>query len=522
MEDDPSRHIELRWQGTIRAEAGRAGSWIEGFLEERFNVTFRPTFIVYFSLPRVLPIRLMAGDVPDVTWTYARDLTRFARHGFALELPVEVIRKYAPNYVRLLNEHAPENWMLSYFEGENFGLPLFTIEKHRPRPGVWRMDWLRNVGIDRPPETLEEMREALWRFRHQDPNGSGRRDTYGMCPWRPPSIQTPVDTSFSEIFAAYGVMTTGWMIREGRVVWGGTLPETREVLGILRNWYADGLIAPDYMTMQVGSTALFNRLYSGQVGYIPARADYRSFDPSFGPSMTAIFANVNPEAELVPAPFPRGPAGHSGNISGALDAPSVLMFGAHLANEPEKLIRVLRMVDALASDEELYLKVRLGKRGLHWDWDPDRGLKALPPYDTRYHSARQLLHLSPEPWHDWGYYALFGASAELSNRFKVTAHRDFDAKWRKPEFLIPDALVHSTAVPSADYYLNDLVQMQVKCFVEIITGRRPLEYFDTFVHDWYEKGGRLLTAEANELYGQAPGFLERAGVPDATIKRIMP
>lgn len=170
------------------------------------------------------------------------------------------------------------------------------------------------------------------------------------------------------------------------------------------------------------------------------------------------------------------------------------------------------MMDAMAVDEELFLAARIGKRGLHWEWDPDRGLYALPPYDEFYHSSRQLIHVIPEPWMSWGYYAPFGASRELSNRYRTKAHRDFNAKFRAPKYAMEDALMHVTIVPSADKLIADLVQMQVTVFTEIVIGRRPLSDFDAYVEDWLAAGGAVLTAEANEIFARKGEILAAGGV----------
>lgn len=516
VRDDPARHVTLLWQGTIRAEAGRPGSWIERFVEARYNVTMDPRFVVFFSYPRVLPLRMLGGDVADVTWIMARDVGPFTRHGFALELPWEVIQQHAPNYVRLLNATAPDMWLLTQRDGRNYGVPLSTIEPRFPRAGIWRMDWLRNVGIDRVPETLEEMEEALRRFRHQDPDGNGLMDTYGMCTWRPPVSPDTVDRSFEEVFGAHGVLATGWMERDGRVVWGGVLPEAKHTLGLLRRWYADGLIFPDYAVAPDGSIDLIKKLTSGTVGYLSGLAEYHDFNPSFHSSLSAVVAAVHPGGDIVPAPFPRGPGGARGSRGVSFpESLSVLMFGSHLADEPEKVVRVLRMLDEYASDEDLFLAVRLGQRGVHWQWDEGRGLHPLPPYDHRNHAARELIHWTVEPWRSWGFYALFGGTQEIADRFRTAPHRAFDEAYRNHADALYDALGQAM-VPSADLTLSDLVQFQVTTYSEIINGRLPLSAFDRFVREWYDRGGTQLTTEANDLFARRRDILARAGVPQAS------
>lgn len=46
---------------------------------------------------------------------------------------------------------------------------------------------------------------------------------------------------------------------------------------------------------------------------------------------------------------------------------------------------------------------------------------------------------------------------------------------------------------------DGLKALEKEAFLTIITGEKPLEYFDTFVETWYNSGGRELTEEANRI-----------------------
>ena len=45
-----------------------------------------------------------------------------------------------------------------------------------------------------------------------------------------------------------------------------------------------------------------------------------------------------------------------------------------------------------------------------------------------------------------------------------------------------------------------LKEMQKQAYLEIITGEKPVDYFDTFVEQWYEAGGEEIVKEVNESY----------------------
>jgi putative aldouronate transport system substrate-binding protein len=53
------------------------------------------------------------------------------------------------------------------------------------------------------------------------------------------------------------------------------------------------------------------------------------------------------------------------------------------------------------------------------------------------------------------------------------------------------------ALPSSGTYQTELSKIEDEAFISIITGERPVSYFDTFVAQWKSQGGDVLTREAN-------------------------
>ena len=47
-----------------------------------------------------------------------------------------------------------------------------------------------------------------------------------------------------------------------------------------------------------------------------------------------------------------------------------------------------------------------------------------------------------------------------------------------------------------------LKEMQKQAYLEIITGEKPLDYFDTFVEQWYATGGEQILQEVNAGYSE--------------------
>ncbi len=502
VSDTQEQRLEISWLGVPRQIRGEEGSWIERNLEKQFNIDLKPIFLEWLSYKRRKPLMMLGGEIPDVYWVESStDLRRDAHHGFALELPYEVILKHAPNYVEALNKYAPEAWLLSYYKGGNYGLPTFGALENGvlPQPGVWRIDWLRNVGIEKIPETLDEMHDALWKFRHEDPDGNGRMDTYGMSPKAGLSQKVRIDHSFGEIYGAFGVLSAGWVEQDGHLIWGGILPETKKVLAILKRWYAEGLIYPEYLLVGDDPNERFYLFTRGKVGYMPAYAHFDSYDHKFSGSLAGLMSRLHPEANYYPpGNFPAGPKGKRGGpiIGGA---ENVVVFGAHLALEPEKVVRILRMFNKMASDVNLHLQAKIGKRDVHWSWSIENGINGLPPFDDPFYGSRELVGINPTISHAISFFCPFGARKEWLEHYNSNKETDFDQTYRRAELSLKSPIPWPDMVPLAEKFYADLRVFQETVFAEIIQGNRELEEFDEFVKEWFARGGLELTEDANRM-----------------------
>jgi len=298
--DDPHINHLINWLGPPYFAGAREGLWSERMLEERYNVELKPLFLDATAYQRKKPLMLSGGPVPDVIWEAdPLSLQSAVRHGFVAEVPLELIQRLMPGYFRSVTEEAPDAWLYSSIGGRNYGIPTFNREGSRPKPGLWRMDWLRNVGIERAPETIDEFHEALRRLTFDDPDRNGMDDTYGMSG----DISNWWWVAFSEIFGAWGVIPFDWQEVDGRIVWGGVRPETRTVLKLLSDWYREGLIHPDFVTdnMLIGQS-LDRKFLGGRIGYLYYRGEHMNMNPRSHGSFYSKLVNLQFESLLTASP----------------------------------------------------------------------------------------------------------------------------------------------------------------------------------------------------------------------------
>jgi len=166
---------------------------------------------------------------------------------------------------------------------------------------LWlRKDWLDQVGL-KPPTTLDElyavgrafMQKGLAKF------GLAATGKRGLVAWH---------ATLDPIAGAYGIIPTFWLKDAGgNLVYGSVQPAMAEVLALLRKWYADGFLEPDFPAKAEGDVTKV--IASGEVGM------YFGYwwEPQYG-----IDANqkVDPKAQWLFTDVPKGPTGRRGRANG--------------------------------------------------------------------------------------------------------------------------------------------------------------------------------------------------------------
>ncbi len=506
-QDEPGARLDIAWMGPPYCPSAYDGVWIQRRLEEAFNIDLKPVYLGYGQKKELF---FAGGDVPDVSWEGDPiSVQRLAYHGFIAEIPYELILKHAPDYAALINREAPATWLYSYWNGRNWGLPTLWLDGARIGMGAWRRDWLRRVGIAKTPETLEEFHAALRAFVVEDPDGNGIADTYGMMGqvewWR----------CFREFFGAFGIGPFAWTERDGKAVWSGTLPEAKQALGVLRQWYAEGLIHPDFISAVPGAAE--QKFLNGRIGYLEDGCrSVRALDTADSRSLLARLRQLNgPGAQLAPGPPPIGPDGKRGAWCWG-GGGNVLVFGRPTVAHPAKVVRLLKMFNALAVNEDLFVESKIGKRGLHWDFvDPAvgkaSGIRFLAPYDSP-HAARREAIVPSTDLGGGGFFSPNCGDPAIYNKYRTPEEVAFVATHRLVELRIRDIFMKPDVVPSAGELLGDLRNFQETTYAEIIRGEKELEDFDAFVAEWNRRGGAVLTREANELLAVRRRIYAQVGV----------
>ncbi len=474
-----SEPMQIKWMNV--PEIVVRDTYPERYIEGNFNVQIEMYPIAWGDFVQKQQLILGGGDIPDIM--YIRDpaaLRKFASQGMLMELPVDTVAQYAPTLKKTIDEFAPKGWIFSDYQGKNYGFPTWNYSRQFIQQSSWRTDLLRKAGIDTVPDTIEQYAEAFEALR--------KIGVYGMS-----TDGTKSYEAFHTIFGAFGVMPGQWMEKDGKVVNGAVQPEAKAALALLADWYAKGYIDPEFIT----GKDLGSKYVAGKYAYLdttyPLDAD--ASDPA---SQLSAILKTNPEGEITLSRSPEGPGGRGAWAWGT--AENIFAFGRHMADQPEKVKKILDIFEQTLFKEQYFLNLGWGEQGKHWEFnDPAKGIeggmKRLPPYDVR-KERENAGFSSPE-----GITNIFTGQIgpELVGKYWNKKLLNLYQANNDPMF---DLLGKPDALPSSGKYWEELMKLKVETYAAIVRGDKPVDAFDDFVKKWNASGGSQLEEEANQLYDQ--------------------
>jgi hypothetical protein len=517
----PARVFEVRWFNVSGAPLiGAEKDAVAQAIERRFNVKLILLGGAYGSggyrqlaadvetnsrlperdarrktLPDVFPWAASLGSGPGVTDLFA-------------PLAFELIKKRMPRtwtgiqvVARKSGMDPDRIWEPFLGGGVPCAIPQPSGSSMYPPGVVWREDILRQLGMG-IPSTIEEWESVFRAYVRLRP---------GSVPWT--NVWSGI--LFLPVFDATGVALDGFVERGGRIQSGLVQPEMRKVLATLQRWYKNHYIMgtdPGYRSVGRDTNKLF---IEGQnivtadaltedgswicetpylVGSIQDQCVRRVPGASFVMAPRPVFAGVARAARTSAQPF-------GGQCFG---------FNKDLAQEPEKLARVMEMVEALANDSHLYLTGMFGIEGRQWTWDRAAGER----FPRRLVSAS----VTANTGRYWIFpYTALDADYLLSPRVRDSISRYFSAAsslyglgaaaGSGAPYTIPYADMGPQAVKEKARYWKLYNDIQSRfwdyLFSPVAFGRAPVDNeFDDFVAWYHDNGGEELEGIVSRWAGR--------------------
>lgn len=397
-------------------------------------------------------------DLPDmakIQKTQFNKLFDYAEQGALMDL-TELV-KDCPNILKNIPQEALD---MCTKDGKLWAIPIWCSPNRMNT--IIRQDWLDNLNLD-VPTTLDEFHEVFRAFTFDDPDGNGVDDTYGMTGLGMEALEP-----YLGAFGVTGIHENYWFEENGELKPQALNPKAKEALQVLRNWYAEGVIDPEFAVLK-NESELNDKAMKNQFG-----ATYRwwVWESKIQGEMRKVDENVT-FARIAP---PIGPDDTSG-VKGV----GMVNGCVVLLKDARNVDACLRLMDFMHTEEGM-MTTYTGVEGLHWKQKDDGKYVTLPQFDE------------DASWIQW--------------------YSAFESEWSLLQVETPlvqsrrDAFQWNTIINAGDGYIvdaqmryaTDLTTIITDAYTRIITGQEDMSHFDELGRQWKDQGGQEWSDQINALY----------------------
>ena len=453
-----------------------------------------------------LSLNIASNDLPDAFTLYAPNnylvYKQLVENDMLADLS-QAYEKCAGDYMhKTFNSFQEKNLEPFREDGKLMGIAggFYGYEHNL----LWvRTDWLKQYNLPEP-KTLDDVANIAKTFVDKNAGGKGNVGLVMESKY-PASSNMYAGTA---IFGAFHAYPKTWVKdATGKAVWGSVAPEMKAALQVLADWYKNGVIDKQFPT-RTASGAVDALVKDGQCGifFAPWWFPYVAFPD---------FPKNNPDGDLVAFNAPLDSAGKY-NILWPGPANTVICVNKNYEH-PEAVVKMLNVeFDAWRGiDPALYELIRPSlDAGTDWTYlFPTSGVNlefadCIPNvgFLTKNYIDNGKLEGKPGVFHStFDQNLAKGAKKWVDTKsLDDSGWLDYHARYQasnivaNPEVQITYPAFSFSTKSMVDLKAN-LDKMEDEVMLQIIIGEKPVDYFDTFVSDWYKQGGDTITAEVAEL-----------------------
>lgn len=277
------------------------------------------------------------GETEDIIWD-AFIATGGAKKLLDDKLVLELntyIDKYAPNLKKLIKENPELLSQIATDEGKIYMFPEIRLDPvTRANSGFQlRKDWLDKLNL-KVPTTIDEWYTVLKAIKEKDPNGNGKADEIPFI-----SLARSKDSSSITNFApGFGILDN-FYVENGKIKFGPFEPAYKNYITTMAKWYKEGLIDPEFASMDAKS---YNAKITGDIG----GAYYGAMSGTLG---SFLAAKKGTAFDLVAAPMLKAPDGKAYAAVGAYG--KMAPHGAFIGSRNKHVVETVKWLDWHYSEE---------------------------------------------------------------------------------------------------------------------------------------------------------------------------
>lgn len=465
------------------------------YLKKTLNVQNKNIFMESEErYDEALNILVKDRNLPDIFLVSDRETLEELVENDLIEDLTEVYKSCASDKIQEMYESYGKELLASgTFDGKLFALPETAIDDGSQL--LWlRRDWMEQLGV-KEPKTLDEALSVIRAFQENRMGAEEGEDPVGLvCD---PGLVGTVSTSYSvdSVFEMFGAYPQQWIKNaDGEIVYGSLTEETKEALGYLRELYKQGILDPDF-ALRVQNN-IRDLVVNGKCG-----AFFGLWWTPNNPLMDEY--RKNKETDWEPYYLTADAKRTVEVYSTFWDSKYVVVRKGY--EHPEIVMKILSVL----FDYSRYEAEDADEVNSYFALNVDPTARPLM-INVDYNEATYMVtkHIRE---------ALYSpGNAKTREDLSAIEASYFDACKEYLEAEVPSVeawaayksrisavglLVDANYRASEKKYLGDgdgeipqtLRLLEKNAFIQIIMGKKPVSSFDSFVEEWYRKGGDSLT-----------------------------
>jgi putative aldouronate transport system substrate-binding protein len=449
-----------------------------------------------------LNLCIASNDLPDIFKVRASQLKRLVDSNLVEDL-TGTLASYGSKQVKdLLAADGKEALKQMTFKGKIMALP-----QNSALPGGFQYIFIRDdwrIKLKMPvPKTMGDLYNLAKAFVTKDPDGNGKADTFGLTVGN-----VPYDTFFAMtgFFNGFGAYPDQWIEKNNKLVYGGTQPEMKKALVNLKKYYDEKMIDKEFVVKDCGKAS--QDAVAGKSGI--AYGQFWVMGWPLGDTFkTAVKSNWTAYA----IPFDSSVSVKAVGAKNKVDAMYVVRKGFE---HPEALVKMYNLFsDRIYGGKADLTKYKSDGK---FDYQGDAAVINYTGVDRNpINSAivtKAIDEKNPALLENEEMKVYYDKINNFLNHKDEGVDKNADNTVTTKYFYGTGSLFGIQAqyqnkkmFKSDLFYGPDTVTMQKKwailrqseydMIINIITGVKPLTYFDEFVKNWESLGGSQITSEVN-------------------------
>ena len=444
-------------------------------------------------------VNVLVNDhtLPDVLVVCDREtLNNLVENDLVEDLTEVYANCTSPRIKAMYNSYGAQLLGAGTFDGRLMALPEAVID-HGPCLLWMRKDWIDQLGLEEP-KTLEEAMDIIQVFQENRMGAEDGEDPVGLVCDTNFVSTTSQNYSVEPVFEKFYAYPRRWIKDEnGEIIYGSLTEETRSAVAYLRELYERGILDQNFALRAQNN--LRDLVVEGKCG-----AFFGLWWAPNNPLMDEI--ENDPDADWEPYYLTADYQEKNNVYTSFQDNKYVVVRKGY--EHPEIVMKIISVLfdysrfedDENAEEINSYFALNV---------DPTaRPLVINVDYnEAMYNVTKDIRRVIAGTQKESNLSALeksyYSACMRYLNGDNVTAE---DWAAYKSRVSAVGVLVDGHYKPLQRQYLaesdgevpNMLATLEKNAFIQMIMGEQPMDYFDTFVQEWYDQGGQELTEKIRE------------------------